>query len=671
MPRPPRPSRRPGRPVRPPAVVLLLALALPAVAACSGGDPGRGGAGGPDPQPVVDALAAGLTSADLGDVPLIGLAPSAAQERYDAVVAGMGGLEPQVSAGEVRVDGATATADLAWTWPLGADDWRYTAPVTLTLEDGAWRAAWSPALVEPSLADDEVLDLTPIAARRGVVRGAGGAVLVTDRPVVRFGIDRSRVSRAAAPASARRLAALLGIDPAAYARRVAAAGPLAFVEGLVLRKDDVPPAVARGYDTIPGSVAIADRIPLAPSRTFAAPLLGSVGPVTAEMVKDHPDTYRPGDVAGLSGLEARYDAQLRGTPGAVVRAVVGTPDSADPSADSTADPSADSSASPSGSGSTGSSPRALFRVAPRGGAPLRISLDERWQDLAERVLANVGPPSALVAVRPSTGAVLAAANGPGGALNLATYGRAAPGSTFKIVSSLALLRAGLRPTSRVTCPPSVVVDGKRFGNYSDYPPSGLGTISLATALANSCNTAFIGQRDRLGEGDLAAAAASLGFGVDHEVGFPAFFGEVARPGSPTEAAADLIGQGGVLASPMAMATVLASVQAGRTVVPWLVQGQQADPPSDAAPLTGAETAALRAMLRGVVVNGSGRGLADVPGAPVLAKTGTAEFESGGRTLTHAWMVAAQGDLAVAVYVERGESGSGTAGPLLERFLRER
>ena len=68
------------------------------------------------------------------------------------------------------------------------------------------------------------------------------------------------------------------------------------------------------------------------------------------------------------------------------------------------------------------------------------------------------------------------------------------------------------------------------------------------------------------------------------------------------------------------------------------------------------------MLRGVVTSGSGRGLLDVPGPPVIAKTGTAEFERDGKTLTHAWMVAAQGDLAVAVFVDEGASGSGTAGP---------
>ena len=63
------------------------------------------------------------------------------------------------------------------------------------------------------------------------------------------------------------------------------------------------------------------------------------------------------------------------------------------------------------------------------------------------------------------------------------------------------------------------------------------------------------------------------------------------------------------------------------------------------------------MLRGVVTGGSGSGLADVPGPPVIAKTGTAEFERDGAILTHAWMIAAQGDLAVAVFVEEGVSGS--------------
>ena len=120
---------------------------------------------------------------------------------------------------------------------------------------------------------------------------------------------------------------------------------------------------------------------------------------------------------------------------------------------------------------------------------------------------------------------------------------------------------------------------------------------------------------------------------------------------------------------MAMATVIASVQAGHTVVPRLVGSVDVSLPDEVSPLTRAEAAALRSMLRGVVTSGSGTGLLDVPGPPVIAKTGTAEFERDGKLLTHAWMIAAQGDLAVAVFVDVGSSGSGTAGPVLEAFLR--
>ena len=86
-------------------------------------------------------------------------------------------------------------------------------------------------------------------------------------------------------------------------------------------------------------------------------------------------------------------------------------------------------------------------------------------------------------------------------------------------------------------------------------------------------------------------------------------------------------------------------------------------------MTAAEAKQLRELFRAVVTEGSGRFLADVPGEPVSAKTGTAEFGTDDPPRTHAWMVAAQGDLAVAVFVAEGESGSQTAGPLLEQFLR--
>jgi hypothetical protein len=625
------------------ALAAALVLGCPALVACDRGADDTT----PDAADAAVALARGLAAGDLGDVRFAGTTPTAAGTAYDAIVAGMGEVEPRVEAAEVMESGERGTATLTWTWPLGADDWTYEAPAALTRTGDTWRVRWAPTLVEPSLADGEVLDTSRLTPTRGDVTGAGGATLVTARPVVRVGIDRARVRPAAAAASARRLAGLVGIDVAGFVRRVRASGPRAFVEAIVYRRGDVPASLA-GLDRIAGATALPDELPLAPTREFAAPILGTVGEVTAEMVKEHPDTYRVGDVAGLSGLQARYDDRLRGTPGTVVQAV--------PEADP--EPGAPDTS------------RELFRVDATPGRALRTTLDPHLQAEAERILADVGPASALVALRPSTGAVLAAANGPGNdGYNLATFGQLAPGSTFKSVTSLALLRDGLTPSSVVPCTSGITVDGRTFTNYSDYPAGAIGRIPLRTALANSCNTAFISQADRLGPSALGDAAAALGLGVDHDLGFPAYFGSVPPAGSPTEAAADMIGQGKVLASPLAMATVIGSVQAGHLVVPRLLPSVEVEAPSGVRPVSRAEAATLRGLLRGVVTSGSGRGLLDVPGPPVIAKTGTAEFERDGRVLTHAWMIAARGDLAVAAFVDTGESGSGTAGPLLEAFLR--
>lgn len=594
-----------------------------------------------DAEAVADDLATALEAGDFGDLDLSGATSKQVRRDYRAVVDGMSGREPTVEVTGVELgDDDTATATLSWSWPVGDDQaWTYDSEAELVRSGDAWEVTWARSTVHPDLTDTGVLDASTVAGRRGDIVGAGGQKIVTDRPVVEVGVDKSKVSPAQASRLARQVAAATGVDVAPYVKQVKASGAAAFVRAITYRADDVPAAV-RSLSGTAGVLLLDGQLPLAPTREFAAPILGTVGDVTAEMVKENPELYQPGDRAGLSGLQARYDEELRGRDGFVVDAV-----------------------------EEDGSETELFRLDDADGRPLELTMDVRLQTAAERALAGVGPASALVAIRPSDGAILAAANGPGnGGQNLATYGQYAPGSTFKTVSSLALLRAGIKPDTTVECPPTTVVDGKQFKNYSDYPSSALGRIPFRVALANSCNTAFITERDRLEGLDLFNAAASLGMGIDHDLGFPAFFGSLEPPASETEAAADMIGQGKVLASPMTMATVIASVQAGKVVVPRLIETVEVEAP-DVERLSRAEAAALRGLLRGVVTSGSGRGLADVPGPEVIAKTGTAEFERNGRVETHAWMIAAQGDLAVAVFVELGQSGSSTAGPLLEAFLR--
>ena len=117
-----------------------------------------------------------------------------------------------------------------------------------------------------------------------------------------------------------------------------------------------------------------------------------------------------------------------------------------------------------------------------------------------------------------------------------------------------------------------------------------------------------------------------------------------------------------------MATVAASVMAGKTVLPRLLPAYDVTQAQPAVPLTAREATSLRSLMGGVVNGGSGSFLA--PLGVEGAKTGTAEYGTADGSLpTHAWMIAFRGDLAVAVFVETGESGSRTAGPVLSAFLR--
>lgn len=618
-------------------VTLILVTLSSAVAGCSlmAGD-------GADEA--ADRLASSLSALTLDGVELTS---ESDRERFEAAVDGMGDVTVAVSVAEVDTGDATATVSLSWTWELDKRDWRYTTTATLRDSLGVWELDWEPETLAPGLRSGERLDHERSLGNRGRILGAGGTPLVTDRPVLRYGLDKSQVRRARWDRRAVAVARALGVDATSYRDEVRAYGDQAFVEAIVLRPEDAATQVSPSYARIPGAAVLEDEIPLAPTRSFASAVLGSVGPATAEIIKDSGGAVDEGREVGLSGLQARYDEQLRATPGTRVSAV-----------------------------RVDGSERTLFGTRGRDGRDLRTTIDPDLQIRAEQALADYvresGPDSALVALRPSTGEVLAVANGPANeGFNAATTGQYPPGSTFKVVSALALLRSGMHIGDPVLCPSTTTVDGRSFKNYDDYPSGRLGAISFTTAVANSCNTALIDERERLDEATLTEAAAALGLGVDHDLGFSAYFGQAPPAEGETERAANLIGQGKILASPMAMAAVAASAVVGRTVLPVLLPEHEVVQQMPSRPLAEGEAQRLRALMRAVVTEGSGGFLADLPG-DVGAKTGTAEYgepAADGSLPTHTWMIAFRDDLAVAVFVETGVSGSQTAGPILKAFLR--
>ncbi len=589
----------------------------------------------PDAQPAAEQLAAALTKFDVTGLPLL-VEPAKAQDELTTIFAGMDGYHPSVKVAEISYPEAdVAKVTLQHHYDFGDAVWDFTATANLVYTDSNWHVVWKPSILHSGLNMTNRLRHRHKLPKRAPINDNEGLALVEQHTQFQVGLDKGRIDPADWPKAAADLAALLEIDAAAFAKRVQAAGEKQFVVATTLPKDGIIPDIGK----VPGADFAPVEVMVAPSNQFAVSLLGVSRTATADDVAKSEGTIFPGEIVGASGLQSRYDQRLRGTPGRQVDLV------------------------PREAGT--SEEENLFSSEAKPGKPLELSLDRELQTRAEEVLANQQSVAAIVVIDPATGGVLAAANSPAaGSYPQATFGKYSPGSTFKVVSALALLRKGLTPTSKVSCPQSVDVAGHNFTNYSGYPSNLTGDITLTEALAYSCNTAFVNGAAQVTPEELHAAAASLGVGTDYEAGFTSYFGTVAPNSSKIDQAASMIGQGQITMSPLAMASVAASVAGGRTVIPWLVAGEQAE--STAAPLTETEAKQLQEMMSATVNEGTGKVLS---GLMTGAKTGTAEFGKAGQYQTHAWMIAWNKDVAVAAFVEVGESGSTTAGPLIQQLFK--
>ena len=301
---------------------------------------------------------------------------------------------------------------------------------------------------------------------------------------------------------------------------------------------------------------------------------------------------------------------------------------------------------------------------------MTLTLDRKTQEAAESALAGSGTvPSALVAVDVVTGDLLAVANSPAFGSNRALQGRYQPGSTLKVATTYSLLGKGLSPSTPVTCPPSVMVDGLKVTNYEDEK---FGQVPFSVDFAHSCNTAFAGLAATMGDSDVhdAAAALGVGSGWDKHLGIAGTFGgSVPVATSKTERAATAFGQAKTEASPASLAVMVASVARGSFIEPALIR-TPAVAGADRAPkaLDAKVVGELRPLMRLVVTDGTGTALKSVAGGPVFGKTGTAEYGTKSPPDTRAWFVGWQGNVAFAVLVEEGKSGGTVAAPIAKAFL---
>ena len=302
---------------------LLLIFGL-LVAGCTGnGSTPNPGPNADTPERAAGELAAGLAKKDLKAVEFTGASGADVDALFQPLVAGMGPLQPEVSVGSVTRQDNGATADLTVTWAFAGigEKWSYQTQARLTPDAGRWKTDWQPGILQPRLDGTNRLSQRRLRPERGRLLGESGQPIVVERAVYRIGIDKAAIKPVQVKSSARRLARLVKIDASAYAARVAGAGKQAFVEAIVLRTSDKNLPLASDIRAIPGGTSIQDDLMLAPNRDFARPVIGVVGDATEEIVDASGGTVVGGDQVGLSGLQKRYDSQLRGTPGVRVQLV--------------------------------------------------------------------------------------------------------------------------------------------------------------------------------------------------------------------------------------------------------------------------------------------------------------------------------------------------------------
>jgi len=514
----------------------------------------------------------------------------------------------------------------------GAGTWEYQGSVPVLRAGARWLVDWSPRVLHPSLEEGDTLRLTRTWSTRGALLAIDGRPLAAEEEVQVVGVVPGEVVDLDGLLAA--LQEVAGIDAEEAAAEIERPGvqPDWFVPVGSIPAADYP-GMAQELEALTG-VQVRDGTErrYRPS-PFADHVVGSTGPITAELLAALGLPYSATDVVGRSGLERALETRLAGTPYQEVQRV----------------------------NRYGRVVEVLASFEAVDPQDVTTTLDLDVQEVVEAVIAGVAEPAAIVLLDVATGGIRAVASRPVEGFDRALGGLYPPGSTFKVISAAALLSKGVTPLQAVDCPEEVLVGGRRFTNAGE---EARGQIAFADAFAYSCNTTFAPlTAAMLEEGELAETAAAFGFGVVPDLPLAATTAVFPEPIDDAEEAAAAIGQGRVLASPLHMATVAAAVAGGGWRRPSLLEGESAEP----LPLDPQVQAALADLMLRVVAYGTGTAAA-VEDEEVRGKTGTAEYAVGDDIGNHAWFIGYWEGYAFAVLVEGGGSGGRVAAPLAAQLV---
>lgn len=588
------------------------------MSACTGAVPAPDA--GASPDAVVARFAAAWQSLQPGPIATLTSDPGSASVELASVLKNLTPTALVVTTGVPKVtDANTATAAASFVWTLaGGIGWRYSARWIFTRAStrDPWTAQWASTLINPRLGDAQTLVLRNTSAPDGTVVDRDDQQIVSPVSVYSVVALPDKIADLAGTAAA--LARILGkLDPTVTAASVVAgvqaSTPAAGYTVTNLRESEYQ-KVSAALKMITGLSYPSTVRNLPPTKNFAKMLLSQVNPVAEKMA------------AGTAGWEI---------------------DSID---------------------ATGADLDTLASQPAQPGRNVMLTLDTKVQLAAESALVGIPEAAMIVAIQPSTGEILAVAqNKPADALGpIALRGEYPPGSTFKVVTAAAAFNSNLvTPATQVNCPGVFRVDSREIHNYNSFD---LGTVSVTTAFAKSCNTTFAKLATLMPANALTDAASEYGIGRDFVIpGITTLTGSVPNAPGVTQKAENGFGQGVDLVSPFSEALMVATVANGRLPMPSIIRGTTTTIDRPVAGRSAAATAGTRSLMRAVVTDGTGSVLQDA--GTVFAKTGTADYlDPKGHDRAHAWTVGYRGDLAFSVLIVAGNSSVRTTA-VADAFLK--
>jgi cell division protein FtsI/penicillin-binding protein 2 len=551
------------------------------------------------PEPTAEKFFAALATGDTAAAAELADRPADARAALNEAWAGLQAtrLDAQIIGSKYAED--TGTITYRYTWRLPKDrTWTYDGQLNMVRDEGRWEVRWSATGLHPKLGENQTFALRADPPPRASVNERGGSDVLVPGNLYHYELDAESAG-GYLMSTARAVADVLRpfdntVDPQRLAEQASSSkGPLSLITLRQSDHDRVAPAIG----ALPGVVVTPQAELLPTDESFAPDIVNQV----KKAVVDELDGQAGWRVVTVNQNGVDVDV-LNEVPGAPAPSVT-------------------------------------------------ISLDRSVQNAAQAAVNNATAKQAMIVViKPSTGEIMAvaqnaAANAEG---PLATMGLYPPGSTFKIVTAGAAIERDMAtPNTMLGCPGVMDIGHRTIPNYGGFD---LGTVPMSRAFASSCNTTFAELASRMPPRGLTQAAAQYGIGPDYQIeGITTVSGSVPPTVNLAERTEDGFGQGKVVVSPFGMALAAATVAAGKTPVPQLIQGRQTTITGDRTPISPKMLDGLRPMMRLVVTNGTAE---DLQGAgDVRGKTGEAEFEGG----SHSWFAGYRGDMAFAALIVGGGS----------------